>query len=139
MKRCRNVVPKNVFALACVLLIVMSLLTACGTPGTTIKSRYDLDVVDHTSNFYVNDFADLFTDAQEKELMEKAVAFDEEYSGIQVVITTVDYLNDAVVGYEYAVRDQNGNLIEDAELVKQYVHKYLKYQKQWMIFLKRWD
>ena len=114
MKRCRNVVPKNVFALACVLLIVMSLLTACGTPGTKIKSRYDLDVVDHTSNFYVNDFADLFTDAQEKELMENAVAFDEEYSGIQVVITTVDYLNDAVVGYEYAVRDQNGNLIEDA-------------------------
>lgn len=114
MKRCRKVVPENVFALVCVLLIVMSLLTACGTPGTTIKSRYDLDVVDHTSNFYVNDFADLFTDAQEKELMDKADAFCEEYSGIQVVITTVDYLNDAVVGYEYAVRDQNGNLIEDA-------------------------
>ena len=114
MKRCRKVVPENVFALVCVLLIMMSLLTACGTPGTTIKSRYDLDVVDHTSNFYVNDFADLFTDAQEKELMDKADAFCEEYSGIQVVITTVDYLNDAVVGYEYAVRDQNGNLIEDA-------------------------
>lgn len=114
MKRCRKVVHENVFALVCVLLIVMSLLTACGTPGTTIKSRYDLDVVDHTSNFYVNDFADLFTDAQEKELMDKADAFCEEYSGIQVVITTVDYLNDAVVGYEYAVRDQNGNLIEDA-------------------------
>lgn len=114
MKRCRTVVPKNVLAFVCTVLMLLSLLTACGTPGTTIKSRYDLDVVDHTSNFYVNDFADLFTDAQEKELMEKAVAFDEEYSGIQVVITTVDYLNDAVVGYEYAVRDQNGNLIEDA-------------------------
>lgn len=112
MKRCRKKIPKRGLAFVCLLLILMSMLAACGDPGTTIKSRYDLDVVDHTSNFYVNDFADVLSDAQEEELMKKAVAFDEEYDGIQVVITTVNYLNDAVVGYEYAVRDQDGNLVE---------------------------
>ena len=92
-------------------VLIMSVLTAC-TAGEKVTSRYDLDVVDATSNFYVNDFAGIFSEEQINSLMEKAVSFNEETSGIQVVITTVKSLNDAVVGYELVVEDQNGNRVE---------------------------
>lgn len=98
-------------ALLVALLLVMSLLAGCATDGT--KNYYDLDVVDHTSDFYVNDFAGVFSEEQKKALMEKAVGFDEEYSGVQVVITTVESLDSAVLGYEYVVEDAEGNRVED--------------------------
>ena len=110
---CRKGIPKRLVLLVVVLFAFASLLTACDT-GSNIKSYYDLDVVEHTSNFYVNDFAGIFTDQQISEMMEKAVAFDEEYSGIQVVVTTVPSLNEAVLGYEYVARDADGNIVEDA-------------------------
>lgn len=102
---------KTYAALLAVLLLMMSLLAGCATDGT--KNYYDLDVVDHTSDFYVNDFAGVFSEDQKKALMEKAVGFDEEYSGVQVVITTVESLDSAVLGYEYVVEDAEGNRVED--------------------------
>lgn len=108
---CRKRIRTSAILLV-MLLFVMSLLTACATDGT--KSYYDLDVVDHTSDFYVNDFAGVFSEEQKEALMEKAVGFDEEYSGVQVVITTVESLDSAVQGYEYVVEDAEGNRAEDA-------------------------
>ena len=110
---CRKGIPKRLVLLVVVLFAYASLLTACDT-GSNIKSYYDLDVVEQTSNFYVNDFAGVFTDQQISELMDKAVAFDKEYSGIQVVITTVPSLNESVLGYEYVARDAEGNVVEKA-------------------------
>ena len=111
---CRKGIPKHLVLLVAVLFLVMSLLTACDT-GSSIKSHYDLDVLEHTSDFYVNDFAGVFTEEQKSELMAKAVAFDKEYSGIQVVITTVPSLSETVLGYEYVVRDQDGNVVENQD------------------------
>ena len=104
---------KRLAALLAVMLLMLSLLAGCTTDGT--KSRYELDVVNHTSDFYVNDFAGVFSDEQKKELMEKAVGFDEGSSGIQVVITTVESLDSAVLGYEYVVEDAEGNRVEDSK------------------------
>lgn len=109
--KCRNGI-KRFAALVAVLILMMSLLAGCATDGT--KSSYELDVVNHTSDFYVNDFAGLFTEDQKKQLMENAVGFDEDSSGIQVVITTVESLDSAVLGYEYVVKDADGNRVEDA-------------------------
>lgn len=108
----RNGIRKSA-ALLAVMLLVMSLLAACATEGT--KNYYDLDVVDHTSDFYVNDFAGVFSEEQKKQLMEKAVGFDKDYSGIQVVITTVESLDSVVLGYECVVEDADGNRVENTK------------------------
>ncbi len=104
---------KRFAGLLAVMLLLLSLLAGCATDGT--KSRYELDVVNHTSDFYVNDFAGVFSEEQKKELMEKAVAFDEGSSGIQVVITTVESLDSAVLDYKYVVEDAEGNRVEDSK------------------------
>ena len=104
---------KRYAALMVVLLLMLSLLAGCATNGT--KSNYKLDVVNHTSDFYINDFAGVFSEEQKKQLMENAVSFDEDSSGIQVVITTVESLDSAVLGYEYVVKDADGNRVEGSQ------------------------
>lgn len=104
---------KRMTCLLTVMLLVLTLLAGCASDGT--KSRYELDVVNHTSDFYVNDFAGVFSAEQKEKLMENAVGFDEGSSGIQVVITTVESLESAVLGYEYVVEDANGNRVEDSQ------------------------
>ncbi len=46
-----------------------------------------------TSDFYVNDFAGVFSSEEKKELINNAVALAEEHDGIQVVITTIKSLD----------------------------------------------
>lgn len=62
----------------------------CGT-------AYAATIPEHTSNFYVNDFAGVFTDEQIKVMMDKAVKLCEEHDGVQVVITTVPSLDGETV------------------------------------------
>ena len=83
---------------AVMLAFVMCMLTACG--ATDVVNYYDLKVKEQTSDFYVNDFAGVLNHQQKAQLMESAVNMDKEYSGIQVVITTVETLDSAVVGYK---------------------------------------
>ena len=109
---CRNGI-KKIASLMVVMILMLSLLAGCGPIGA--KSRYELDVVNHTSDFYINDFAGVFSEEQKNKLMENAVGFDENSSGIQVVITTVESLDSAVLGYEYIVEDSEGNRVEDAQ------------------------
>lgn len=111
MKKTSRLKITKITLVLAVMVLIMSVLSAC-TAGESVTSRYDLDVVDATPNFYVNDFAGIFSEEQINSLMEKAVSFDEESSGIQVVITTVKSLNDAVVDYELIVEDQDGNRVE---------------------------
>lgn len=85
-------------SLIVVMTIVMCmLLTACGEAPNANTGRYNLKVIDATSDFYVNDFAGVFTEDQKAKLMDNAVTFAEETGGIQVVITTVETLKDAVI------------------------------------------
>ena len=78
-------------------IVMCMLLTACGEAPNANTVRYNLKVIDATSDFYVNDFAGVFTEDQKAKLMDNAVTFAEETGGIQVVITTVETLKDAVI------------------------------------------
>lgn len=99
MKKTSGKLKKS--AMFMVLILVTSvmtlMITGCETEAT---GRYDLNVVNATSDFYVNDFAGLFSQEQIDNLVEDAANFAEETSGIQVVITTVKTLEDAVVDSE---------------------------------------
>ena len=46
-----------------------------------------------TDEFYVNDFANVLSDEEEKLLLDKAVTLAEESDGIQVVLSTVESLD----------------------------------------------
>ena len=72
------------------LLALLINLVVCGTACAAT-------IPENTSNFYVNDFAGVFTDEQIKVMMDKAVALCEEYDGVQVVITTVQSLDGETV------------------------------------------
>ncbi len=93
VSRNKNLCRKIAFVLMTV--ITMAMFVGCGAEVAN-TNRYNLTVVDATPEFYVNDFAGLFSEEEKQELMDKAVAFDEETGGIQVVITTVDSLKNAV-------------------------------------------
>lgn len=78
-------------------IVMCMLLTACGDASNANTGNYNLKVIDATSDFYVNDFAHVFTQEQKDVLMDNAVNLAEESGGIQVVITTVQTLKDAVI------------------------------------------
>lgn len=59
-----------------------------------------------TSDFYVNDFAGVFSEEEKTQLMSNAVALSDEHDGIQLVITTVESLGGYTVE-EYATEMYN--------------------------------
>lgn len=63
-------------------------------------------IPNHTQEFYVNDFANVFTEQEKAELVSKAVSLDENYNGIQVVITTIETLNGESID-DYSIRMYN--------------------------------
>lgn len=115
---CRRNGYISLIALVVMLLMILGTLTACGNPNQ-VSGRYDLEVLEATPNFYVNDFAGVFSEDQIEGLMQQAVTLDKDYSGIQVVVTTVESLDKTVLGYEYVVEDANGNRVEDSSSSKQ--------------------
>ena len=66
-----------------------------------ISAYAETAIPDATSQFYVNDFADVFTDEEEARLMDTAVSLAEEHDGIQVVVTTIESLGGADIN-DYA-------------------------------------
>ena len=62
---------------------------------STMVFAAESDIPDATSQFYVNDFANIINDNVEKEMQDRAVALAEDSDGIQVVVTTVQTIGDA--------------------------------------------
>lgn len=90
-----------IMALVSIMFSAMKLSTTAYAADT-----YGYEVTKATSDFYVNDFAGLFTDQQKSDMMDKAVALDKDYGGIQVVVTTVESLSDCVTdGKEHDIAD----------------------------------
>lgn len=52
-----------------------------------------INIPEATSQFYVNDFAKIFTETQRNEMAERAIKLAEQPEGIQVVVVTVKSLN----------------------------------------------
>lgn len=74
-------------------VLLLALVMSSFVCGTACAAT----IPEHTSNFYVNDFAGVFTDEQIKVMMDKAVKLCEEHDGAQVVITTVQSLDGETV------------------------------------------
>lgn len=69
----------------------------------------ETSIPDATNQFYVNDFADVFTDTEETKLVETAVALAEGYDGIQVVVTTITALEgDSIEHYAIEMYNKYG-------------------------------
>ena len=98
MKRTSNL-WRTILAIAFLLMTVS--LTAFGS------NRYNVEVEKQTDEFYVNDFANLFTEKDKQVMMENAVKLAEEYDGIQVVVSTVNSLNgNQIEEYAYSMYEQ---------------------------------
>ena len=90
---------RKVTVMVLILVMVSCILTACSTEPEN-KNPYNVTVIDATSDFYVNDFAGILSEDQKSDMMALAVDLDSEYSGIQVVVTTVESFEKTVVSYE---------------------------------------
>ena len=89
--------------LAITILVMTVSLTAFGS------NRYNVEVEKQTDEFYVNDFANLFTEADKQVMMENAVNLAQEYDGIQVVVSTVNSLNgNQIEQYAYSMYEEYG-------------------------------
>lgn len=100
MKRTSNL-WRTIWVIAFLLMTVS--LTAFGS------NRYNVEVEKQTDEFYVNDFANLFTEADKQVMMENAVELAEEYDGIQVVVSTVNSLNgNQIEQYAYSMYEEYG-------------------------------
>ena len=62
-----------------------------------------------TSDFYVNDFSNVFSEDEKSRLIENAVTLSDEHNGIQVVVSTIESLDgDSVENYAYEMYNQYG-------------------------------
>lgn len=86
--------------LSALLLACLILMAVFST--MPISAYAESAIPDATSQFYVNDFADVFTDEEEARLMDTAVSLAEEHDGIQIVVTTIESLGGADIT-DYAV------------------------------------
>lgn len=106
---------RTMISFTCIMAILSLVLVFTSTTAEA-AGTYDFEVIGATSDFYVNDFAGLFTEQQKADMMEMAVALDKEYGGIQVVVTTVESLADCttdgkahdIMETSYAMYNQYG-------------------------------
>ncbi len=91
-----------------ILLIALAFVIAM-TSKTVFATSYNFNVESQTEEFYVNDFAGVFSEEQKKQIMENAVELDSTYDGIQVVVTTINSLNGhEIEQYAKTMYDQYG-------------------------------
>lgn len=104
-------IKRKVVFLVAILFTIAMVITGCEEEGSN-KSIYDtskIKVEQPTSDFYVNDFADIISDENETKMQDRAVELDKDYDGIQVVVTTVKSLNNYDVDeYAHAMYNQYG-------------------------------
>lgn len=98
-----------------VIICVMVTLLCLGTATVALATN---NIPTATSDFYVNDFANVFTQEQHEQLMTNAVNLANEHNGIQVVVTTVKSLEGASIEeYSYKMYNQYGIGKEDRGLL----------------------
>lgn len=104
-------IKRKVVFLVAILFTIAMVITGCEEEDSN-KSIYDtskIKVEQPTSDFYVNDFADIISDENETKMQDRAVELDKDYDGIQVVVTTVKSLNNYNVDeYAHAMYNQYG-------------------------------
>ena len=92
---------KSITIFIAILVLAIMLLTPVAYATISIPEA--------TSDFYVNDFANVFSSSEKAQLMEKAISLSDEHDGIQVVVTTVKSLEgNSVEDYSYEMYNQYG-------------------------------
>ena len=106
----KHLIKKRYASLLIVVLLLFGIITAL-TGCMNEDSNNDLyqsyiKFKDATSEFYLNDYGNILSSEQRTELVKRAKALNEDYNGIQLVITTLESLD----GYsieEYATAMYN--------------------------------
>lgn len=88
---------KNVFKVSLCIIVLLLI------PVITYAQS---QIPEHSQQFFVNDFAKIFSEQQITELVNRAAALDQNHNGIQVVITTVDTLGGESID-DYSIRMYN--------------------------------
>lgn len=106
----KHLIKKRYASLLIVVLLLFGIITALtgcmNEDSTNDVYQSDIKVKDATSEFYVNDYGNILSSEQRTELVKRAKALNEDYNGIQLVITTLESLD----GYsieEYATAMYN--------------------------------
>ena len=106
----KHLIKKRYASLVIVVLLLFGIITALtgcmNEDSTNDVYQSDIKVKDATSEFYVNDYGNILSSEQRTELVKRAKALNEDYNGIQLVITTLESLD----GYsieEYATAMYN--------------------------------
>ena len=106
----KHLIKKRYASLLIVVLLLFGIITALtgcmNEDSTNDVYQSDIKVKDATSEFYVNDYGNILSSEQRTELIKRAKALNEDYNGIQLVITTLESLD----GYsieEYATAMYN--------------------------------
>lgn len=106
----KHLIKKRYASLLIVVLLLFGIITAftgcMNEDSTNDVYQSDIKVKDATSEFYVNDYGNILSSEQRTELVKRAKALNEDYNGIQLVITTLESLD----GYsieEYATAMYN--------------------------------
>ena len=106
----KHLIKKRYASLLIVELLLFGIITALtgcmNEDSTNDVYQSDIKVKDATSEFYVNDYGNILSSEQRTELVKRAKALNEDYNGIQLVITTLESLD----GYsieEYATAMYN--------------------------------
>jgi uncharacterized protein len=75
---------------------------------TFVTGAFALPAIpDHTEAFYVNDFANIFTDEEEALLISKAKKTYDDYDGMQIVVTTItSFEGDSIENYAYRMYNE---------------------------------
>ena len=69
----------------------------------------EITVPEATSEFYVNDFANVIPESTEAEMIERAKSLSDGFDGIQVVVTTINSLEGNTIDeYAYEMYNQYG-------------------------------
>ena len=76
----------------CIRIVFLLLLTLVSS-FILVTSVGETTIPEHTKNFYVNDFGNVFSQNQIDEMMDRAVKLAYKENGIQVVVSTVETLN----------------------------------------------
>lgn len=106
----KYLIKKRYASLLIVVLLLFGIITALtgcmNEDSTNDVYQSDIKVKDATPEFYVNDYGNILSSEQRTELVKRAKALNEDYNGIQLVITTLESLD----GYsieEYATAMYN--------------------------------
>lgn len=88
------------------LIVIIFMLIAITGNITMTWAANSIVVKEQTREFYVNDFAGVFSEEQKTAMMNRAINLDKEFEGIQVVVATVNSF-DGYSKQEYATTMYN--------------------------------